>query len=680
MRRKDRHQPHSLQRCPKSNSSARDHNKFYQHLRQSNIQHYARTNVRLVRDIPIHPRTLSNPNYINVIVQNLPNCRAILPNLEQGRQHPALTCLLNYSTEQTDSNPDTILQLIVTTARTLLNIDITATPPTQHQQVNSNATTTSAGALTNNFVGYVLPQTVNTTSTAPRIYALINVAGGPATAGIYKGHFEDNRLRLLTDKVSFATFKKFPTEAEAWTYFLGYYKDYDTYTFLNYNCPLESSNLTNPCPRIQELIRNSTNPQLKERKFYRPDLMAPHIILARLAATERMTSQHKSPTDSYDFLPDDHPRTFHSLTDLPIDQALIPPSSTAHPSSTNPNFAIEQCILDLEQEEDDLSVMTEQTKSLQVNTQPYNPYPPINITSKRARTSSERSISTASYQDASKTLPPTSTETYISLRTPIRMTANELLTKILQYNTNNLIPTMAIGLDVRFAPTITTFTWKLAYLRINTPESTDNIMNLLNQHFQDSRPQLITSTSVLPTLITSIQTFDTSPPSHAHLNIPTNCRIKQCPLYNAGIEEPIDDNELPSFYKQMEDHGIGIHGELLERTQLTTLESIKWYQCCITCNSLHFGDTSINIHRESCPIFNDSTMLDNNDDDNILNESNTNELSQSSLFDTCPQQHRKDLQTLINNNTPPDTINAQILRWISASMRHHSAYTNTSNE
>jgi hypothetical protein len=672
---------------PKSNSNTKEYNKFYQQLRQCNLLHYARTNVRIIREIPIHPRTLSNPDYINIIVQNIPNCRALIPNLEQGRRHPALTCLLNYSTEQTDSSPDTILELIATTAHTLLNIDITSTPSKQHQQTTSATTINSGAALTNNFTGYVLPQTVNTTSTAPRIYVLINVKGGLATAGIYKGHFDDNRLRLLTDKISYVIFKKFPTEAEAWTYFLSFYNDYNTYDkifFLNYNCPVESSNLNNPCPRVQaEMSQMSTTKEpKKEGTFYRPDLMAPHIILARLAATERMISQKKSPADSYDFLPQDHPRTYQSPADLPINQALIPPSSANHPSSTNRNFAIEQCILELDEQQDDVSIMTEQTKTLYVNiSQPQHiPLPSANSASKRARTSSERSISSISHHQMTKSIPSNPTTTYISLRTPIRMAANELLNQIIQHNTNDTIPKMAIGLDVSFAPTITNFTWKLAYLRINTPECTTDIMNLLNLHFHHFHPQLISSPSMLPTLITSIQTIDNSPPTHTHPNVPTNCRIKQCPLYNAGIEEPINDNDLDSFYKQMEDHGIGIHGELFERTPITTLESINWFQCCVTCNSLHFGDTSINTHRESCPIFNDKTMLDMNDEDDSSNILQTNKLSQTSLFDTCPPQYHTALQTLIDNNTPPNTINAQILRWISTSMKNNTAYTNQSNE
>lgn len=170
-------------------------NQFYQQLRNSNLQHYARTNVRIIREVPIHPRILSNPEHINILVQHIDTCRALIPNLANGRKHPTLTCLLNFSTDQTTSNPEAIFQLIANTAYSLLNIDITPTPSLQQQHQSSATTTnTTTTAPSNNYVGFTLPKTVNTTSTAPRFYVIINASGGLATAGIYKGHFDDNNL------------------------------------------------------------------------------------------------------------------------------------------------------------------------------------------------------------------------------------------------------------------------------------------------------------------------------------------------------------------------------------------------------------------------------------------------------------------------------------------------------
>lgn len=108
-------------------------------------------------------------------------------------------------------------------------MDVTPYTSKLHHTNSTVTINTFQTTPTNNFVGYSLPKTVNTTLTAPQIYVLINVAGGLATAGIYKGHFDNNNLHPLTHKVSFTIYKKLPTEQEAWTYWLNYYTDYNIY-------------------------------------------------------------------------------------------------------------------------------------------------------------------------------------------------------------------------------------------------------------------------------------------------------------------------------------------------------------------------------------------------------------------------------------------------------------------
>lgn len=66
-------------------------------------------------------------------------------------------------------------------------------------------------------------------------------------------------------------------------------------------------------------------------------------------------------------------------------------------------------------------------------------------------------------------------------------------------------------------------------------------------------------------------------------------------------------------------------------------------------------DDIINIDQNS------STSEDSNDHDRNI------ELSQTSLFDSCPNNRHHDLNTLITQNTSPALINATILRWINES-------------
>ena len=81
-------------------------------------------------------------------------------------------------------------------------------------------------------------------------------------------------------------------------------------------------------------------------------------------------------------------------------------------------------------------------------------------------------------------------------------------------------------------------------------------------------------------------------------------------------------------------------------------------------------------HRKQCNIYADKQTQDaiilessqdntedsSNNSEDLLQSQNV-ELSQTSLFDSCPTNRHQDLQVLINLNTTPASINAKILRW-----------------
>ena len=87
-----------------------------------------------------------------------------------------------------------------------------------------------------------------------------------------------------------------------------------------------------------------------------------------------------------------------------------------------------------------------------------------------------------------------------------------------------------------------------------------------------------------------------------------------------------------------------------------------------------------NDHRQQCntyaaTLIQDAIILNDSQDDSQddktensttsedLLQSQNVELSQTSLFDSCPTNRHQDLQELINLNTTPASINARILRW-----------------
>jgi hypothetical protein len=171
--------------------------------------------------------------------------------------------------------------------------------------------------------------------------------------------------------------------------------------------------------------------------------------------------------------------------------------------------------------------------------------------------------------------------------------------------------------------------------------------------------------------------------------LPTNCRIIQCPLYNDGFEQPPPDNNT-TFFHDLHQHGIGIHSDLIKKTQDETLAIIGWTRCCTECDQYLFGSVITNEHRKQCNTYQTTqtynTILRDNthntEDDDILpdsphesynsdtsedllqsNNADNVELSQTSLFDSCPTNRHQDLQVLLNLNTTPASINAKILRW-----------------
>ena len=75
---------------------------------------------------------------------------------------------------------------------------------------------------------------------------------------------------------------------------------------------------------------------------------------------------------------------------------------------------------------------------------------------------------------------------------------------------------------------------------------------------------------------------------------------------------------------------------------------------------------------------NDNMTINSSDSDtsiDLLSSTNINrevELSQTSLYDSCPRHRHRDLDTLIEHDTPHAVINATILRWINESGNAHT--------
>jgi hypothetical protein len=630
-------------------------------IKTANAANYAKNKVRIIRDIRIHPHTINNPEHINQMVQNTPTCRAIIVNLQYGRTDPALTCLLEHSTDSTINSPQDLLQAL---SNTIPNFNIS--PTQQQREAHPDMTQLSpTKPRLDTYIGHSLPSIVSTNSSTHRYHALVNPAGGISMAGIYKGHYDINNFRQISEQVSYPFGKSFATEYEAMRYFSSFYPHCTTRAhtlFMNYNAPTEASNMNNPSQRIRELIgKPTTNPH--ERTFFFPNLIENFIVLSRQAASQRMRDQGLNPSDSYDFLPAEYPRTYHSPADLPID--LSPEANSNTPithnniNSPHPLFATTT-----QQDDDIMSQLSAHTHSHLSIQQPLetNEY----MTPKRPRTSN-RSISTL---DHHATLTQVPTPTIIALINPITTTKEHILTEIMVNSTAYNIPPLTISQTIHFAPTPVNQNTKITYITILQPEHTHKLIQLLQTLSPTCNPRAV---HTLPPFITTPQTLDTTPPMMGEL--PTNCRVTQCPLYNNGFEQPPPNNNTQIVLHELYQHGIGIHNDLFQNTDVETLATIGWFRCNTNCNQYFFGNNMTNDHRQQCNIYaatqiQDTIIIDNSQDntedsttsEDLLQSQNI-ELSQTSLFDSCPTNRHQDLQVLINLNTTPASINAKILRW-----------------
>jgi hypothetical protein len=207
---------------------------YLHETKAANTVNYAKSHVRIVRDIPVHPSTITSPTIITRMVQSTPICRAVIINLQHGRTNPSITCLLEHSTDTTINSTETLFTAL---ANAVPNVDITPTPSqmqqhhtqrnpppvsistatSYHRPQPSTTTTTPPPTYRNDYhrFGSSLPKIISPNASANKYHVLPNPIGGIANAGIYKGHYDIDNYRPMAEHVSYPYNKRFPTEREA---------------------------------------------------------------------------------------------------------------------------------------------------------------------------------------------------------------------------------------------------------------------------------------------------------------------------------------------------------------------------------------------------------------------------------------------------------------------------------
>ncbi len=287
---------------------------------------------KIVRNIRIHQNALLKPEYLLKASGSLADCIGFLPDFSHGIANLRLTALFTSSRNTSFLCPDSVSLRIIEANATVVNLtpappltpllpptslrssgSAVQSPPRGHGRGASRTTMMQdrSGALYRVQANSALR--INATTPSHKFYVVINRIGGLATSNIYAMNFDNDGVRMLITHVPFSLHRSFPTYPEAWSYFTLYYVHIttpDDATFMNINCPAESSNLNNPCPRFQEIQGlNFTPPACNTRAFVHYADLTQDIRDLRDASSRRMKALACTLIDGYTFLPDRDPDT-----------------------------------------------------------------------------------------------------------------------------------------------------------------------------------------------------------------------------------------------------------------------------------------------------------------------------------------------------------------------------------
>jgi hypothetical protein len=146
---------------------------------------------------------------------------------------------------------------------------------------------------------------------------------------------------------------------------------------------------------------------------------------------------------------------------------------------------------------------------------------------------------------------------------------------------------------------------------------------------------------------------------------PRYCQIRSCMLHN-NRRDIYPNSELG--LDAVEAHGIFLHGNLYRTLNTSQLQSIGWARCCDLCPTIHMNPASIDVHRERCITYINSTAHTRYTDDTGPFQHLRRGIF-APLYRACPPQHVRDLDRLIlkNSQQSPITLFAVVQGWHTAS-------------
>lgn len=675
---------------------------------------------KLILDVPAPPEILTDPKLTTTLANNLKNCIGICVSLPNGRSNPLLCCLFTMHVTSTDISRHTI----TSTLGLLLNPnDTSAAAPTQVYDSPPPATRGRGRGRTpsSSNINKKLPTlTAAITTKNSKFHIIINGRGGPATSGIYFGHFQDDNIIFLVHGIPQCEFRSADTYAEAIAIFKEWYNDCNCQQdieFMNMNAPLESSNLNNPCPKLRArygpYIYIPDNPL---EKFWTDNASHPIIGQLRAASSQRMATSNLNPSDSYDFLGPNY--TGARSASLPIgimqyiqDNIPLSPTHTnlnttystpqvnlrhapptipldlttqnTTPRRFEPSFDIAQgTLLDrsvqLSQintysqhrtQDDDVSEMSYQTSALAIN-------------NKRARTSSSVTLQTSPtrrhqpnklHVGPTTMIPPNTPNnpaTYIHFAVQIGTSPHDIRSTIESTSFPNINFNISmIDRAVHFSMITKNTLFKQAHIQIL---DTSNIPTIVQYFHSIDNEAEAHASSIPPPTGTCENDIDTTPPSNGHY--PTNCRVIGCQQHRKGIEPNPSILDITD-YNSTQEHGTTFHSDLLSSLPVQTLQAINWHKCTEPCQHMYFSLVLLRNHQQNCTTHAHSTAARPTttiqaSPATLPNHNRTDSRDQQRiqrLWNTCPRQHIRELETLLNSPMHIDDITNTVFEWIEQS-------------
>ena len=546
-------------------------------------------------------------------------------------------------------------------------------------------------------------------------HAVKNPYNGIGGANIVYGHYHHNGVYESTDGISFPCHKAFATFAEAmdemtspdWYWWAESKEDFDR---MNREAPLGSNNVTNPCRYIQESLQRNEHGGI--RKGYKTRVedfskLPAEVRAGRQLSTDRYLASGHDMGASYNFQPGSFntyepswsmerrlARAAAAGTTQHQQQATVDGTTAAAGAAATAAAVAEQqrqraaaAAAGAEQQRQRAAAAAaagaaaagaaQQQQYMDGHHSGDSSYVGVEVPG-APTDDGDGGMSVVSNMASNISLGASSPQkkrrghggNAIAQHNVIQFTQH---IDSSEEETNNFIQSTVAAVQ---APTnivikttsqaiLTSSTLKSTFLALSTGEYTNAIARHIGNNLQGSVPRLASS---FPDETLTIDAIDDTPTLDD--TPPDNCRVTSCPYHNNG---------LTSFFHSQDGfaaataHGTKFHSKLYQALPRDVLSSIGWYRCIDGCNELFFGSNAFDTHTSLCFVVQDQAAGGDNATAAIPPREDP---KYATLYFTCPELRKDELDTLIKSGTSDADLFKVVLDWVAEDKAATAAGTN----